>query len=242
MSLSSLFKRFFHPQPAQTPDEEVISASGPSLSNLLLFPYREIPKSDNAGLLDLWQSSHKEGIHPLFIAGDEQTLEALTSNRWECDELPDLNDFFEAARIDLETDEFSHTIIGNQGDSGEAMDALECPSLESGAPLLLGEIPAEHPWDIFRLLPIGGWNDCPSAEIITSFCKRMYEDYGAEPVMISGDMLFMKPNRMPFKEESYELALKLYAFCPDMVSQGAGSIHALADSLTKSPLWQFWWD
>lgn len=240
MSLNNLLKRLFGVQSVQMPAEESMPVSEPSIAALLPFPYREIPKSDSNELLSLWQSSHKSGIHPLLIAGDEQTLEMLSSNQWECDELPDLNEFFEAARTDLDEDEFSHLIIGTKDDSGEAMDAFT--ALESDAPLLLGEIPAEHPWDIFRLLPIGGWNDCPNAEVIAAFCKQMYESYGAEPVLVSGDMLILKPDRLPAEEETYDLALKLYAFCPDMVSQGLGSIHALADSLTKSPLWQFWWD
>lgn len=242
MSFINLFRRLFGVQPVQTPAEEKCPVSKPSFAALLAFPYREISKSDSGELIALWQNSHKIGIHPLLIAGDEQTSEMLSSNQWECDELPDLNDFFETALTDLEDDEFSHAIIGNKGDSGEAMDTLYCPSLESDAPLLLGEIPAEHPWDIFRLLPIGGWNDCPNAEIIAAFCKQMYESYGAEPVLISGDMLILKPGRLPSAEEAYDLALKLYAFCPDMVLQGVGTIHALADSLIKSPLWQFWWD
>lgn len=242
MSLTNLFKRLFGAQSVQTPAEELLPASAPSLDALLSFPHREISKSDSAELLALWLNSHKNGIHPLLIVGDEQTIDALSSNRWECDELPDLNEFFEEAQSDLDEDEFSHLITGSKGDEGEAMDELYSPALDSGAPLLLCEIPADNPWDIFRLLPIGGWNDCPNAEIIASFCKLMYESYGAEPVMITGDMLILKPARLPSEEESYDLALKMYAFCPDMVTQGVGSIHALADSLIKSPLWQFWWD
>ena len=247
MNFGDLFKKLFGARPVQTPAEEVISAEEatcePSLSDLLPFPYREISERDSGRLLALWQDAHKDGVCPLLIAADEQFTEMIESNAWEYDSLPDLTEFYETAKHDLEEDEFSHFVIGNVGDNGEAMDEVGCPSLDDGAPLLLAEIPAEHPWDIFRLLPIGGWNDCPDASFIAAFCKEMFESYGVRPVFVSGDMLIVKPERLPAsKEEAYDLAWKLYAFCPDMVTQGLGSIHALADSLTKSALWQFWWD
>ncbi len=245
MNLSDLFKRIFGKQNAPSAAENVIPASEsvgkPSLSDLLPFPYREIPKAKSAELLSLWQAAHKAGVCPLLIAADEQFTEMIESNAWEYNALPDLGEFYETARTDLEDDEFSHLILGNEGDEGEAMDELYSPSMDD-SPILLAEIPAEHPWDIFRLLPIGGWNDCPDASYIAAFCKEMFERYGVRPVFVSGDMLIVKPERLPAKEEAYHLAWKLYAFCPDMVTQGLGSLHALADSLTKSALWQFWWD
>lgn len=38
------------------------------------------------------------------------------------------------------------------------------------------------------------------------------------------------------------LALGQYAFCTDLVDQGVQTIEVLADSLTKSSVWSFWWD
>ena len=38
------------------------------------------------------------------------------------------------------------------------------------------------------------------------------------------------------------LALEQYAFCPDIVEQGCGTIGYLADTLAKSNKWYFWWD
>lgn len=61
-------------------------------------------------------------------------------------------------------------------------------------------------------------------------------------MLLSGDLLILKPDRLPDAQSAYDLAFKMYAFCPDMVSQIAGSIHALKDNLTKSTLWEFWWD
>ena len=41
-----------------------------------------------------------------------------------------------------------------------------------------------------------------------------------------------------------ELALQQYAWCPDVVDQGAEdcTVGTLADTLAKSTVWYFWWD
>ncbi len=44
------------------------------------------------------------------------------------------------------------------------------------------------------------------------------------------------------KEAAFKLAREQYLYCPDNVEQGAGSLHALAASLWRSPSWYFWWD
>lgn len=38
------------------------------------------------------------------------------------------------------------------------------------------------------------------------------------------------------------IAAEHFAFCPDNISQGAGSISAYAPLLVNAPLWSFWWD
>ncbi|MBO4850121.1 MAG: DUF4253 domain-containing protein [Prevotella sp.] len=42
--------------------------------------------------------------------------------------------------------------------------------------------------------------------------------------------------------ESLPLAEEHYAFCTDIIDQGVGTIHTLADVLRKSTVWFFWWD
>jgi hypothetical protein len=38
------------------------------------------------------------------------------------------------------------------------------------------------------------------------------------------------------------IAAEHYAFCPDNVDQGVGSIGEYAESLVDADLWPFWWD
>jgi hypothetical protein len=44
------------------------------------------------------------------------------------------------------------------------------------------------------------------------------------------------------REAAVALAIQQYAYCYDIVDQGAGSIDALAASLMNGSVWFFWWD
>ncbi len=43
-------------------------------------------------------------------------------------------------------------------------------------------------------------------------------------------------------ESALAIAAEHYAFCPDNVQQGEGSIQAYAESLVDAEVWPFWWD
>lgn len=65
--------------------------------------------------------------------------------------------------------------------------------------------------------------------------------YGAVPAALSHDELeFILPEPVP-REAAPGLAVEQYAFCPDL-DQNIDSPEALADGLSKSRVWYFWWD
>ena len=106
---------------------------------------------------------------------------------------------------------------------------------------ILAYIPTTKPCDVFAWVPFGGWNDCPSAEDMIHISRYWYFKYNAVPAVISHDTLefFCTPLDM---KSAMEAAVEHYAVCPDNVDQGIGTVAALADSLTKSTVWWFWWD
>lgn len=107
--------------------------------------------------------------------------------------------------------------------------------------IVLAKIPTANPWEVFAWFPFGGWNDCPRNEEMLWIGKYWYEKYGAVPAVISGSELeFTAPPVS--KEAAFELAREHFAFCPDNVLQNVGTIGRLADELTKSSIWYFWWD
>lgn len=110
---------------------------------------------------------------------------------------------------------------------------------------ILFEIPVDMPWKVISYLPMGGWNECPDNKEMMAICRYWYEQYGAMPAVISHDTLeFVVRNRITEDSKAWELAKEQYAFCPDRVDQCTASytIGELADCISKSTVWYFWWD
>ena len=129
-------------------------------------------------------------------------------------------------------------------EGGEAIDRFLGISDFHGKtiPLVLAEIPVEHPWEVFAYIPFGGWNECPSDEEQMAAAKHWFETYKAVPAVITRDVLEYSLPAPVGREKAMDLALEQYAFCPDIVNQGCESVGYLADSLAKSTKWYFWWD
>ena len=121
--------------------------------------------------------------------------------------------------------------------------SLSEDDLDDDEELLILNVPAEKPWQIFAHIPFGGWNDCPYDEDIMSVCRLWYEKYGALPAVIHSDIIQMYlPEPVTDREEAVKIAEQQFAFCGDCVYQGVGSINALAASVIGSNVWFFWWD
>ena len=123
---------------------------------------------------------------------------------------------------------------------GEAVNGFY--NIQETNSLILAEIPVRNAWEVFAWLPFGGWNECPDEIELMSVAKYWYECYKAVPATMSSDVLeFCVPCPVQ-KEECRQLAFEQYAFCPDIVDQGVGSVKALEKMLSKSTVWFFWWD
>ncbi len=107
---------------------------------------------------------------------------------------------------------------------------------------VLAKIPVKNPWEIFAWFPFGGWNECPAPEEMLWIGKYWYEKYGAVPAVITRDVLEFSAHPIRDKSAAMGLALEQFAFCSDIVFQGVDTIGCLADSLTESSVWYFWWD
>lgn len=108
--------------------------------------------------------------------------------------------------------------------------------------VILARIPVTHPWKVFAWLPIGGRNECPDSSSLAAIAKYWYDTCGAVPAAISPDKLeFYVKYPVKDKNTAMKLALEQYAFCPDIIEQSDSTVGNLADSLTKSSVWYFWW-
>lgn len=106
-------------------------------------------------------------------------------------------------------------------------------------------IPVKRPWHIPAFLGFGGWNACPPAEIHVALLKSWYERYGAEPVILGKDSLFLSVQKpIQTKDEALKVAREHFAYCPDNIVQGGGdnTLSGCANDILKAKIWHFWWD
>lgn len=234
-----------------------------NLKSFLGCPCTEIPAGTPVGeIMELYQAaktrSAEEGFIPVLISDADWEEDAEIPRKKSPAEyleelraaMPDSKAFFEQRmayfREVMEEEGFSWPDEGVLGpmEGGEPIDRfLGIVSYRGQTiPMVLAEIPAEHPWEIFAWMPFGGWNDCPSDEELMAAAKYWFEQYGAVPAVLTRDVLeFDLPAPVP-KERAMELAMEQYTFCSDIVDQGCESIGALADTLWQSSKWFFWWD
>lgn len=110
---------------------------------------------------------------------------------------------------------------------------------------ILFEIPVKNPWEVIAWLPMGGWNECPEASEMMEVCRYWHEQYGAVVAAVSHDTLELVVEKpVSDEEQAWKLAKEHYAFCPDRVDQGTetGTIGEVADCISMSTVWFFWWD
>lgn len=116
----------------------------------------------------------------------------------------------------------------------------------NGKPLkhvLLAQVPGKSGWAALVELGFGGWNACPSPGEQAAYLELWFEQYGAELLYVSGDVIECVVNRPPSNvDDALELAKAQYGYCNDIVDQGCGTIAALASELIDNPRWFFWWD
>jgi len=136
---------------------------------------------------------------------------------------------------------------GQWPDKVERLEKYTIPTeILSGTPLpevTIVLVPTPNSWEVPAWLMFGGWNECPIPEVQVALLKFWHEKYGAEIVGISHDVMELEVTRPP-KERQAALALarEQFVFCQDIVTQGAGSVDALAATLLNGKVWYFWWD
>jgi hypothetical protein len=108
---------------------------------------------------------------------------------------------------------------------------------------LLAVVSCRSPWEVPAYMMFGGSNNCPEPEIHVAFLRDWNRRCGAVPVAMTHDVLEVHvPDPAKTREEAWSLACEFQFYCPDIVSQYAGSVGRLAYTLWGAPYWYFWWD
>jgi len=256
--LNSLFGR--RPRPEPMPDPETARA----VAEIAGCEWETVdPELDAEGIMTLYLDALHEGrmvgFHPILVLASHALLEILTVN---CEENAGLSAF--RGRLLTEDGSGGSTFLRERmaellpegeddPDLYGAFDENAVPpqtfaSVAKGARrpdeiLLLLKLPIEKPWRCFAYLPVGNWNDCPTAPQMTAVCKYWHKQYGAFPAVISRDELQLYvPVPVTLRTQAMQLAEEHYAFCPDIVDQGTGTLGTLAGNLVDSHIWYFWWE
>ncbi len=216
------------------------------------------------------ERGRSEGFTPILLGAEEMLLEDIMYNCGSED--PKNMDMVRAARKKFLEESLSETFSEGMLDwmqddlkklkensemVKEAMDESAEGELVDGfssywdfttqatLPVILAEVPVEKPWQVFAWLRVGGWNEFPGPETLMVLSKQWFEKYGAVPAAAIHDILeFTLEKPVIDRKAAAELAMEQYVFCCDRVEQAGENetLGTLADSLTKSKFWFFWWD
>ncbi len=219
------------------------------------FPVEVLAGSDALRRLDeLRRQSADSGLYPVLL-GDADDVEAIA----EC--LPDAQADIEAtisAAQNLDVTAWLARRLASDPDyytaepgkwpeptPGQHSLVAHCDVL-SGKPkpqVSLTLIDARAPWEIPAHLTFGDWNECPPPVVHVALAKKWYEEYGAEIVSATGELVEFVVARPPnTREQALALADEQFVYCPDLVHQGTETLSHLAASLLNAEYWYFWWD
>lgn len=107
----------------------------------------------------------------------------------------------------------------------------------------IARFPVEAAWKVFAVSNWGGWNACPGPEEHAAAHRYWQRDVGAVLACLTSDTAECVVERSPTRRQvALRLAEAQYAYCPDIVDQGVGTISALAATSLEAPVWLFWWD
>lgn len=107
-------------------------------------------------------------------------------------------------------------------------------------PARVGIAKGTDPYDILRAVQTDGINYDITNEQVIAKLKEWEQRY---PFTITGaglDWVEVRFERPPTDLEAF--AKEVYAFCPDVVDQGSGSVSELAKEIGKTQTLFLWWD
>jgi hypothetical protein len=131
--------------------------------------------------------------------------------------------------------------------TAEAVIAAAQPRfLAQGFYLFLSErdrlalFPRSNPYEILALMGTNGWNYDIAPDSIIAWLRALERDHSFVLTGIGFD--WVQGRFVGEIRDADALARRFYAFCPDIVDQGTGSVHALARELRASRTLYCWWD
>jgi hypothetical protein len=109
-----------------------------------------------------------------------------------------------------------------------------------GRPDRIALFPRRDPYEILRLMGTNGSNYGIGPDSIVAWLRALERD---QPFVLTGIDFDWVEGRFTYAiRDPAGLARRFYAFCPDIVDQGTGTVDALATELEQSQRLYCWWD
>lgn len=229
---------------------EVLSKHKVFGEKCIVTPIEEGVCSDDLTKLYLTEkeTGDKEGFTPVVLQLDNNMIENIEMNMANVSVDVSFESVFEQAKADLkeifadsEPGEWQKFIGTDYGIEGESLDGIDGIDF-MWSRFVLVRVPTSKPYDIFIYLPVGDWNDCPSASTHRAFAKHWHEQYGAVPCFISADTIMYHTPIPVGKAHAFDVAMEHAAYCPDIPLQDTETVWNLAKQLENSTFWFCWWD
>lgn len=111
-------------------------------------------------------------------------------------------------------------------------------------PLRLGLVAASLPADVLAVVGWTGAINYHATSAPLACVLRSWEDrFGARLVRLGFDTMdLLVECPLPSSEAALAVAAEHFAFSPDNIYQGEGSIRRYAAGLSGAAIWSFWWD
>lgn len=141
---------------------------------------------------------------------------------------------------------FSRAFPGLAAAAGPQTSAADVASAVAllPSPMRLGLVAASRPADVPAIV---GWtgaiNYYATAAPLACVLRSWEDRFGARLLHLGFDTMDLLIERpVPSHEAALAIAAEHFAFCPDNIYQGAGSISRYAAALPGGAIWSFWWD
>lgn len=200
-----------------------------------------VPPGSNPGALWL---GHRErfaqsGLWPLLV--DDDFWEAVELAPFDTDPFADTRALLRRLVVD-----YPGTDGATRGPMPEPVVDDRTPEqiiISSEEPTTLLLVPARACWVVPQLL---GWDGSVNYSVLgrehTAVLGRWAALYGAEPFGLTRDVAQLLVTRPPTDERSrLEAAAEIWAYCPDTVDQGVGTLENLTQ-MAGGRQWWLWWD
>jgi hypothetical protein len=108
----------------------------------------------------------------------------------------------------------------------------------------LGLVPVRRPADVLAAV---GWagsaNYTDDPEGMTVVLRSWEYRFDAYLIALGFDIITLAVARPPLDQRTaLRIAAEHFAFCPDNIWQGIGTVRKYAEYLVNLPRWDFWWD